>query len=327
MKIKTALKKNIIIKKILSQRTQMRIKRQMPDEKEIIKKIKKKENDCITYIIRRPTMNSGFFSDFFYVLGHCIYADKKGYIPVVDMENYKTLYSEKKMFRGTKNAWEYYFEQPANVSLKEAYNNSHIILSQGKYKYEYVPYYKGIDKCFPNKDIVNELQQYIASYIHIKPEYVKKANDFYDKYKGKNVLGVHIRGNDMFHVEGHPVPASVDTFIDKITNVVHENNIDNIIICTDEKRIVKCVKDKLGDIVQETDAYRAAEHETTGIHSSRTKVKRENHKYKLGAEVLEDALILSKCDYLMCGHSNVPYASIVLNNNQYKNIYVVEKNK
>lgn len=59
------------------------------------------------------------FSYFNTILGGIAYADKKGYIPVVDMKNYPNTY----LFSdevGRVNAWEYYFEQPGGMSLEES---------------------------------------------------------------------------------------------------------------------------------------------------------------------------------------------------------------
>ncbi|MCC8192296.1 MAG: hypothetical protein LIO41_04575 [Ruminococcus sp.] len=101
------------------------------------------ENDKMIYIIRRVE-KCGFFSNYFFVLGHIIYALNNNYIPVVDMENYMTLYSEHKELHGTKNAWEYYFYQPiGKISLECAYESKEYILSSGLYQYDLVPFYVG----------------------------------------------------------------------------------------------------------------------------------------------------------------------------------------
>lgn len=42
------------------------------------------------------------------MLGYTKYAFDKGWIPVVDMENYETLYQEENPVNGTRNVWEYF---------------------------------------------------------------------------------------------------------------------------------------------------------------------------------------------------------------------------
>ena len=46
------------------------------------------------YIIYREEGGAGFFSNYMCVLAHIVLARKFGYIPLVDMQNYKTLYRE-----------------------------------------------------------------------------------------------------------------------------------------------------------------------------------------------------------------------------------------
>ena len=76
------------------------------------------------------------------------------------------------------------------------------------------------------------------------------------------------------------------------------------------------------------DAFRSdvqRESHKTGIHEMKVKNARERHKYKMGLEVLKDAWFLSKCDYLVCGHSNITNTVILWNNNMFDRIVCVEK--
>ena len=97
-----------------------------------IKRITKKY-----YIIRRSELGAGFFSNYLWVLGHVVFAQKLGYIPVVDMENYPTLYSEDVPVKGIYNAWNYYFENIEEASLEEAYQSKKYVLARIKYLKKY----------------------------------------------------------------------------------------------------------------------------------------------------------------------------------------------
>jgi hypothetical protein len=44
------------------------------------------------------------------------------------MKNYPPLFNEQKVFNGTLNAWEYYFNQPTNHTLEDAYSGKNVIL-------------------------------------------------------------------------------------------------------------------------------------------------------------------------------------------------------
>ena len=58
------------------------------------------------YVIRRNPPGAGLFSNFLHVLGHIMIANKRKLTPIVDMENYETLYNEETFINGTRNAWE-----------------------------------------------------------------------------------------------------------------------------------------------------------------------------------------------------------------------------
>ncbi len=90
---------------------------------------KNRPNDTI-YIIRRIPGEAGLFSYILTVLARIEKAVENGWIPVVDMKNYFNSYiSEEEI--GKVNSWEYYFEQPGDVSLAEAYSCKNVILSDG----------------------------------------------------------------------------------------------------------------------------------------------------------------------------------------------------
>lgn len=82
------------------------------------------------YIIRRKLTDVGLFSNFIVFAGHIRYALTKGWLPVVDMQNYPNAYLAPEKF-GKENAWEYYFEQPLRIGLEQAYNGENVILSNG----------------------------------------------------------------------------------------------------------------------------------------------------------------------------------------------------
>ena len=72
------------------------------------------------------------FSNVFHVLQHIYLAEKLGLMPVVDMRQYMTYYNEAEEIDGTRNAWEYYFEQPSGFSLDEVYQSSRVFIMYGK---------------------------------------------------------------------------------------------------------------------------------------------------------------------------------------------------
>ena len=276
------------------------------------------------YVIRRIG-NAGFFSNYLYVLGHIQYALKKGYTPVIDMLNYKTVYNQDVPVNGKSNAWEYYFHQPAGVELSDAYSMPNVIISDNAYLSEYSPQYVGKGQ-FPDQEQISKLNGVCTEYIQIREELLEEANALWmalTKENADSVLGVHVRGTDMRCSKDHPIPPNVNVFLKKIDTILEAISITKIFLSTDENEIVRIFEEKYGNLVCCQETYRSCANSNVGIHLEDV-LPRENHKYMLGKEVLMDALCLSKCQYLLCGKSNVPLCAAIWNNNQYKQITILE---
>lgn len=157
----------------------------------------------------------------------------------------------------------------------------------------------------------------------IKPEYTKEAELIFNKFGGgKLIVGVHIRGTDMKTAPNHPISPSVEQYILKLQELIDNKGIGKIFLCTDEVQTVNVIKEKFGDMVLCTDSFRSSDGKS--IHVGHGDESRHNNRFLMGKEVLIDTILLSKCDYLCCGHSNVSYAAIVMNQNRYKDIFLIE---
>ena len=63
--------------------------------------------DKIYYVIRRPDRKAGLFSYYFTSLSHVIFAQTRGWIPVIDMQSgYFYLCHEDETHVGKTNAWD-----------------------------------------------------------------------------------------------------------------------------------------------------------------------------------------------------------------------------
>ena len=122
------------------------------------------------YVIYRTAGGAGFFSNYAWVLGHVVFATKLGYIPVVDMENYSTLYSEEQSVNGTCNAWNYYFENMSDISLREVYENGNYVLGKDKALRKYAEKYCESEYRFPTSKTVSYYAPYIERYLRVRGE-------------------------------------------------------------------------------------------------------------------------------------------------------------
>ena len=92
-----------------------------------------KNKNKIFYVIRRSP-GAGLFSNVTFVINHLKICDKYKFIPIIDMENFTTIYNEKNKVEKTFNAWEYYFEKLNKYTLKEVYQSQNVILTSPSFQ-------------------------------------------------------------------------------------------------------------------------------------------------------------------------------------------------
>ncbi|OON97593.1 MAG: hypothetical protein ATN32_05385 [Candidatus Epulonipiscium fishelsonii] len=288
-------------------------------------KIYKKNPNCNFYIIANTYEETGFFANFNMVLQKLIIADNKKMRPIIDMKNYKTVYNENHKVNNSFNAWEYYFYQPIKFSLEEVYLSKNVIVSSNESS-SIIPIYKKNQNIKPSKDQISKLNYYIKKYIKIKPqveEAVQKTQKQF--YQFNKVVGVHIRATDMYVAGGHhPIPPGLKRIIPRIDYVIKNLGVDGIFVCTDDANSLDILKKRYGNKIIYTNSIRANKGSNVGIHLDEKLISRKNHKYLLGLEVLVDMLLLSRCNLLIGGHSNVTYTALMFNNNQYEKVYLLE---
>lgn len=288
------------------------------------------------YIINRSAGGAGFFSNYMWVLGHVIFARKLGYIPVVDMENYKTLYSENMPVNGELNAWNYYFENVGAATLAEAYKSGRYVLGQDMPLHRYEGKYCVGSYRFPTRKAIAYYGPIIEKNLIIKKELKDSFEEVWLKNVSKDdkVLGIHVRGTDMKNNLGHPVPADISAYLDKARELLENNpEITKVFLATDECNVIAIFEKALQDTkwtLFMNDAFRVWDTEGkkhVGVHETKVENARPFHKYLMGKEVLNDAYFLSKCDYLICGHSNVTNVVLLWNQNKFKQIACIERGK
>lgn len=284
------------------------------------------------YIIYRSAGGAGFFSNYMWVLGHVIFAKRLGYIPVVDMENYPTLYSEVEPVHGEKNAWNYYFENVEKVTLEEAYASGRYVFGDDAPLHLYEgKYCKGIYR-YPTDKAISYYAPIIRKNLHIKKELL---DEFEQKWSRKvkdaeAVLGIHVRGTDMKNNLGHPMPAATQCYLENAFEILQKHpEISKVFLATDEYNVAETFAKTFQESQWKlfiNEAFRvwdSGEKKKTGIHETVVEHARCNHKYLLGKEVLQDAYYLSKCDYLLCGYSNISNVALLWNGNQFKQVVCI----
>lgn len=289
------------------------------ENKEEILSFGENNKDKIFYLICPDADGVGLFSYFTIFTGHIRYARKKGYIPVIDMMNYRNTYLDEKSI-GKENAWEYYFKQPDKYSLSEVYESKNVIKSSGA---PIVWPDASTGFCF-NKKIRNYWKKIVRENIFITDEILNEANDKWNSLFNENdrVLGVNCRGTDYIALrpKWHPKQPEPQKVIAKVKEVMSEQKCTKIFLATEDKDIYKMFKEKFGEIVVDNDVYR---YDYDGkSYIAMMKSDREDDKKLRGKEYLITTLLLSKCNCFIGGRNGGAVGALLFADNyEYEYIW------
>ncbi len=266
------------------------------------------------FIIRR-TPGAGFFSNLNFVIHNLYICEKLKMIPVVDMENYHTLYNCKIKIDNSKNAWNYYFQNVSNYSLKDVYTSKNVIMCDNRTSE------KGFIKNLKNSKfkyfngfqyLDNRHKNIFKKYIKIKKEFLNFSNNFVNKkFKNKKVLGICFRGSDQKKSGYQPYTPTEDQMLFATDSLIKKYKFDKIYICTEDIDYLNFYKKNYGDKVLYTNSIRTTD-KIDLFDSKNTK-----HRYKIGKGNLIDMLILSKTNHILFATSNIPYAAIFYSNKKF----------
>lgn len=168
-------------------------------------------------------------------------------------------------------------------------------------------------KDFLNKTIVQKYREELNPFLKFNDSIVKKVNEFENiHFKGKKVLSVHKRGTDALTI-GHGknqahlfTYSTVKSAVDKIIN-----DFDIIFLATDEEDIYQNMKNDFKTKVVSYSTIRAQSGDTRGLHHSYANEMKDK-KYVLGEEAIIDMLLMSRCQYSLCSHSNLSLLNIII---------------
>ena len=268
----------------------------------------KKNPNKFFYVIRRIP-GAGFFSNLNFVVHNLYICESLGMIPVVDMQNYQTIYNCKTKIKNTLNSWNYYFKPVSKYKLEEVYKSKNVILCDNRTSN------RGYDKKLYTSNSIfvnfqgfhfldNRHKKIMKKYIRIKEDITNEANNFYKKYKNKKVLGVCFRGSDQKTSAYTPYTPTEKQMVFAVNTLLKKNNFDHIYLCTEDLDYLNFFKRKYKDKLIYNNFPRTTDKVDLFNYPSK------NHRYKIGRGNLIDGLILSNVDHLLFACSNIPYASL-----------------
>ena len=268
----------------------------------------KKNTNKFFYVIRR-TPGAGFFSNLNFVIHNLLICEKLKMIPVIDMENYTTIYNCKNKINGTLNAWLYYFEPVSKFSLSEVYESKNVIICDNKTSskgtFEKNTFTSEFKYFHGFRYLNSKHKKIIKKYIHIKKDILTEANRFAQKnFKNKKILGVCFRGSDQKKSAYQPYTPTEEQMYNATNILLKKYKFNKIYICTEDLDYLNFYKKNFGD-------------KLLYYNCPRTKYKRDlfdypskKHRYYLGKGNLIDMLNLAKTSYLLFTTSNIPEAAM-----------------
>jgi hypothetical protein len=283
-----------------------------------------KNPDKTFLIIKINNDGLGLMGIFYCVLGYIYLANRKGYIPVIDLKNFSNGYLEKNQI-GKVNAWDYYFEQPAGYNLEIAYQSKNVIIASGNNPKESIPtfiiyhYLLSLKKNKPNfyYDIVQnnmKLKESIESIINKESEYI---------LQDKRVIGVVCRGSDIINAKGHSKQPTITDLINKTQQMLISWNCEYVFLASEQEETVLKFKDVFGEKLLYNKSARVKGY-NTGIPYTEITFNRENDKYLKGLEYLTTVKLLSKCNCLIGSLVGATAGALGFNMGKYENVFIYD---
>lgn len=216
-----------------------------------------------------------------HVLLHCIYAQHKGYIPIVDMKNFPSMYQTSSEL-GRVNVWEKYYEQPCGYTLND--------LSKAK-KVIYTSRSNWIIHLY--EDDLDQKRRIYQKYIRLNADLQREIDHtWYALTNGSNnILGCIFRGTDIIGLNWKNNYPSVDTIISYLDQV--KDQYDKIYLATEDDAIFQKVLRHFGDKI----IYSQEKHYTIepGKYLVDYKDDRPDAAFLRGKDYLVVLEMLSRC--------------------------------
>jgi hypothetical protein len=127
-----------------------------------------------------------------------------------------------------------------------------------------------------------------------------------EQFSGHRVVGVHARGNEHDGELGYFRLARlpIEVFFRETDRELARQKADRVFLATDQRNILEAFRAYYGDRLVSFDAQRCDPGQSLHYTSGGPRV---------GFEVFCECLLLSRCDFLLHGISNVPAAACVFN--------------
>lgn len=293
------------------------------------------------YVIRTDsTQRWGIATTCSMVLNGIKYAVDRGWIPVIDYQNYFLVGIQDEGNRGKENAWEYYFEQPdPRYSLEEVYRSRNVILGPVRGQPHGSLSWNDI------KDVLDD--RYIpyfdcaAKYLRMKPEIIKRAEEMrqtlFGRAVGEKILGVGMRAGLYWGTvlkssdyNGHPGGLSIDEYIEMAHKYMGEFDCGYIFVSCDDRYYLERMKQEFGEKCLYMSGRTLAhffDEEGKPIREEKDRAVEfaAQGERERTTDYLIEIYLLSICDSLFRVQGGGSLLACLLNNRKYEHYYLADR--
>lgn len=289
--------------------------------------------DRTIYVIRIRRRHLGLMGYYISVMAWIRYALERGYCPVVDMENYPNTYLADRDI-GKENAWEYYFRQPADVSLSEVYKSRNVLLGNLE-----TPPEADLRWFYENVIQKDDMEPYfdtVRDHMHFSAEAEKILRESQEKIlfplqnSGKKVLGVVCRGTDLIGCIGHSRQPSMEELLSETRKIMDQHGYQFVFVASDTDMGIRRFQEFFGKekvLFNESmrfDQY-SQKNEQEGEVLSDIHFQRNHDEYLKGMEYLTTVYLLSCCDALYGSVVGATVGALCMNMGRYERVFLYDK--
>lgn len=274
-----------------------------PNMREQKKSFGTKNPDKIFYVIRpRTDCVEGLMSLLLNVVKQISYAEMKGYIPVVDFENYRTQYSDDTCEE--KNVWLRYFDQVSDYSLAEVYQSRNVVLS-GLNALAQAPEY--LDQKMDSESL-QKAQAFVAKHIRFSDAVEAKVAEETVCFSPEQTLGLYLRGTDYIKLKpaGHPVQPLPEQAIEITDQKMKEHQLKKVFLVTEDAEIYQKIKARYQEnlLIVSYDQFMSGYDGKTFLSKNGAQLSQlANDAYTRGLNYLCKLILLSRCKCFVGGNT------------------------
>lgn len=267
--------------------------------------------DKTFFVVRRNAPNAGLFSFVITNIGWMKYATDRGYIPVVDMQNYYNTYITQNDVEKI-NSWDYYFKQPCGYNMNDIMHSKNIIIS-------------GLGSSENNPNPLDSegfitWQKYSHKYLMLSDKAETEINKREEEmFHGRRILGVLCRGTDYIATKPkeHPVQPGIMAMLEKACEVMQQQSCEAIYLATEDETIFEKFREKFGErlLTVSNKRYKdTGNHNINEISDSAEEKSTDprGDKYKKGMDYAVTIGLLSRCQCLVAGQTSGTTGALLL---------------